>query len=68
MNFDTICVITMLVIWKLQKDSNYRWWIAFAIILTIAAQFGFHIRMFGLIIAVGVWKVFTDICQAGGRS
>lgn len=44
-----------------------KWWLWFAVIIGLLAQAGFELRMFGLIIAIGISKVLKDIFSAGQR-
>lgn len=63
MNFTTICLIVMLLMLKFSSTVN-KWWLSFAILITIAALLGYELHIFGLMVAIGFWKVFSDLCRA----
>jgi hypothetical protein len=45
-----------------------RWWLSFALISGLAVKCGFRFGTLGLIVAIGVWKVIKNLCQAGKRN
>lgn len=61
MAFNVVCLVGMALLFKISGTSE-RYWIAFGMILTAAAMLGFQVGMIGMVIAIGVWKVFKDIC------
>ena len=63
MNFTAMSILGMLVLFKFSGTAE-RWWIAFAILITTAGLLGAQIGMFTMAIAIGVWKVVSDIGQA----
>ncbi len=63
MNFTVIGLIGMLLLFKISATPE-RWWIAFAIIITTASLFRIDFGMISLVIAIGVWRVISDIGQA----
>jgi hypothetical protein len=67
MSFTVLSILGMLVLFKFSGTAE-RWWIAFAIIITTAALLGIQVGMISLAIAIGVWKVISDIGQAGNQS
>ena len=56
-----MCLVGMALLFKINATPE-RWWIAFAMIMTAAAMIGFPVGMIGMVIAIGCWKVFKDIC------
>ena len=46
------------------NDTNERWWIAFAMLVTSAGMLGIQVSTLKLVIGVGLWKVFSDVCRA----
>lgn len=63
MNFTAMSILGMLVLFKFSGTAE-KWWIAFAILITTAALLGAQIGMFTMVIAIGIWKVISDIGQA----
>jgi hypothetical protein len=66
MNFTTLSLIAMLLVLKFTTAN--KWWLSFAILLSFAAQCGYKLQMFGLIVTLVIWKVFKDLCQASRRN
>lgn len=64
MNFTEICLIGMLILLKFQTDPGARLWTIFAIIVVTLALIGYPLGMVGLVIALGLWKVFADLVRA----
>ena len=46
------------------KINTDRWWLWFVLIIVLLAKFGYELRMFGLVVAIGISKVLKDLCQA----
>jgi Flp pilus assembly protein TadB len=63
MNFTQFCLIAMLAGCFLHEDRDVKWWLCFAIILTVTAMF-VPVSMVGMIVAVGCWKVIKDLAGA----
>ena len=63
MNFTAMSILGMLVLFKFSATAE-SWWIAFAILITTAALLGAQIGMVSIAVAIGVWKVISDIGQA----
>jgi len=59
--FTVVCLVGMAVLYRFSGTSE-RYWIVLAVLLTIAAMLGFQVGMIGMVVAIGVWKVFKDIC------
>ena len=63
MNFTALSILGLCALFKVSGTAE-RWWIAFAILITTAGLLGINIGMFSLSIAIGLWKVVSDIGQA----
>ena len=67
MNFTGICLIGMFVLFKVSATPE-RWWIALGILITAASMLGIEVGIISMAIAIGLWKVISDICQVGSRT
>ena len=67
MNYTALSIAGLCALFKISGTAE-RWWIAFAILITSAGMIGIQIGMIPLAIAIGVWKVISDIGQAGSQS
>ena len=67
MNFTGMSLLGLCALFKVSGTAE-RWWIAFAILITTAGMIGIQIGMLPLAIAIGIWKVISDIGQAGNQS
>jgi len=47
------------------SNRNNKWWFWFIMIFGLLAKCGYQLNIFGLMIAVVLWKVFKDICNRG---
>jgi len=57
---DTILFLaTMAFLFKYSEID--KWWLWFAVIIGLLAQCGYDLGVFGLLVAIGVFKVFKDI-------
>jgi prepilin signal peptidase PulO-like enzyme (type II secretory pathway) len=61
MSFTALMLILMLIFWWLQKDPDCKCWIGFFIMVIAAGMLGYQTRSFGLLIAVGIFKIIKDI-------
>lgn len=57
----TIIVLTALVLAYWKANSNARWWITYAGILTVLLETGVRINIIVLGLSIIVWKVIKDI-------
>ena len=61
----TLLILAFLAfLWKYQTDLAFRPWYIFAAGIVVLTQLGVKFGTLGLIVAIGVFKVFKDICQA----
>jgi hypothetical protein len=53
------------LLYKLNTDTDARWWYSFAGGITLMSCLGWRPSTLSLLIAWAVFKVFKDVCQAG---
>lgn len=57
---DTLLFLaTMAFLFKYSEID--KWWLWFAVIMGLLAKCGYDLGVFGLIVAIGAFKVFKDI-------
>ena len=40
-----------------------RWWLWYAVIISLVVKLGYELRLTGVIVSIVVWKIISDVCR-----